>query len=43
MQSITANLINLKNLLNNHFNISFDRETEYWDFISENFDYMDLS
>ena len=44
-KSITANLIDLKKFINQSLisNISFDREIEYWDFISENFDYMDLS
>ena len=44
-KSINANLIDLKKFINQSLisNISFDKEIEYWDFISENFDYMDLS
>ena len=42
---ITANITEYKKFLQDaiNSNIYFDNETEYWDFISDNFDYMDIS
>jgi hypothetical protein len=42
---IKANITELKKFLKDAINsdISFENETEYWDFISDNFDYMDIS
>ncbi len=42
---IKANLVDLKKFILQSLtsSISFDKEIEYWDFISENFDYMDIS
>ena len=42
---IKANIIDLKKFIiqSLKLSLSFDKEIEYWDFISENFDYMDMS